>query len=693
MGDFGVLKVQRDEFLQVKCPYCDTSIERLQLKSHLAEHSEMNSIFTWHYRAQDESHLSKSADKDITEHYKNIRRVQRHFSANIMKGPLFTHFAHKKEELEFLQEQIRPYFLVKINTKLIYDSTPFQWKCPDCSFKTSYITFFAAVFLGLKSSLQNGTTSIGPLVQLSKTNFTDDFLPETEDSEFLACLFDNDLMEKHVSVFCACCLKQFDNASAFVKHAAEQHKIQQELTFFACIKIELEAFCSARHKGKNNSTLPSLHWTCYECKLKIVETDGLLLLIKVLLHFYFELFLPYKEGVLSKRWPELLKFSKDLQEQLSGDVEKWMFSQLTEAFIDPILLELSRHKIDCKEMINLQQSEQVNASLKYLVMEIQRSLSSESPEVIGHNPNIKKDLLKGYNRDSEKMGDLLNNIKKLDRQRIEYFLHNPSSSHANFCRKIREQSTQLQQEIPINVGGAAVHNYLVGKILNLCVDFDPKSEVHLDLACRMDPSNVDAWLELGTCVWKKPDLDKALMNFNEAVQRKRSPKALCLLSAAKRAQLSSPDLTPKERMALIQECLKLCKEALELQPDYNFGWYSLGNTHIYRFFAVGQIQDKELSSALTAYEKALTCNSSTPFINSDLHVNFGVALQRALEIEPHFIVPKDHIMAVEKFLNALQEGVDKKGSITQRRFKQIIKSMEHDKRTAHHCFLTIKQLH
>ncbi|KAI1721638.1 tetratricopeptide repeat protein 5 OB fold domain-containing protein [Ditylenchus destructor] len=223
--------------------------------------------------------------------------------------------------------------------------------------------------------------------------------------------------------------------------------------------------------------------------------------------------------------------------------------------------------------------------------------------------------------------------KTLKRLRYEYFLRHPNASNVEFSRTISQQANELLQDIPVSITGASLH-YLTGKILNICVDYEKKCEESLDSALRSDSNNADAWLELGMCVWKKPDLEKALT------------------------------------------CFQLCKEALELRPDYPLAHYSLGNTYLTRFFVVGQIQEKDLVVAVEAYERAIGSQDSSLFINADLHYQqrYEEALRnyhRATAIEPHFSIPKEHITSLEKFLRNLQER-----KISQRRYKEIIDSLK-----------------
>ena len=81
---------------------------------------------------------------------------------------------------------------------------------------------------------------------------------------------------------------------------------------------------------------------------------------------------------------------------------------------------------------------------------------------------------------------------------------------------------------------------------------------------------------------------------------------------------------------------------------------------------------------MEAYENVLrkSNESENPFINADLHVNYGVALQyvnkyssaiqhfqRALLIEPHFTVADAHLKNIRKYLTAFRDSIRTKGKI------------------------------
>lgn len=66
----------------------------------------------------------------------------------------------------------------------------------------------------------------------------------------------------------------------------------------------------------------------------------------------------------------------------------------------------------------------------------------------------------------------------------------------------------------------AVYNYLLGKILNAKkFVYESKVEEFLSRAVKLNPNFVDAWNELGECLWKKQDLIGAKNCFESALQK------------------------------------------------------------------------------------------------------------------------------------------------------------------------------
>uniref|UniRef100_A0A914DRM6 Tetratricopeptide repeat protein 5 OB fold domain-containing protein n=1 Tax=Acrobeloides nanus TaxID=290746 RepID=A0A914DRM6_9BILA len=291
------------------------------------------------------------------------------------------------------------------------------------------------------------------------------------------------------------------------------------------------------------------------------------------------------------------------------------------------------------------------------------------------------------------MDELNKKVNDLNRMRYEYFLSNPTTSQDSFKRVLRLNTVQLVEEIPINID-SHLQNFIHGRILNICVDYDPICEDHLEKALKLKEDSEICWLELGKCKWKKSDTVKAYDCFRTAyniIKSKRTDSYDCLLyskilghlSAALRSNLVRTS-DKKLREAFIRESVCLCEEAVNISPDYGFGWYSLGNAYICRFFSSQNPAENDLDLAIDSYQKALSIDSP-PFISADLHVNYSTALKykqryaeaiqnlhRALQIEPHFIDPKQRLQSITSFLLRLNEAILRKGKIPNKRFKEMI---------------------
>ncbi|KAI6228995.1 Tetratricopeptide repeat protein [Aphelenchoides fujianensis] len=275
------------------------------------------------------------------------------------------------------------------------------------------------------------------------------------------------------------------------------------------------------------------------------------------------------------------------------------------------------------------------------------------------------------------MDELNEKIRALSRKRNEFFLLHPEATRAAFLREIKHD---CQKRFPIAPGQAALTAFLTGRILGLSPEFDQNAVDSLNKSLRLDVNNAAAWIELGKCAWKKPDLEQALSSFKQAVEIKADSRSLSFYSAVLRSQASrSADI--KQKLLLIRECVEMCKKAVDEDPTYPFAWYSLANTYLLRFFATAQLDPRDLDHAAEAYERALS--QERPFVNADCHINYHEVLlyqqkyrlalehaQQAVRIEPHFESALDRLDAFQTFLLSLERGDQKK-----RKIKDLISSL------------------
>ena len=86
----------------------------------------------------------------------------------------------------------------------------------------------------------------------------------------------------------------------------------------------------------------------------------------------------------------------------------------------------------------------------------------------------------------------------------------------------------------------ALSCYLKGAALNSLQAYSPLAEELLSKAVKLDPSNIDAWLSLGTCLWKKNDKVQAKACFLESLSQRENKAAYRELSMITR-QLQGAD--------------------------------------------------------------------------------------------------------------------------------------------------------
>ncbi|KAI6182392.1 Tetratricopeptide repeat protein 5-like isoform X2 [Aphelenchoides bicaudatus] len=296
------------------------------------------------------------------------------------------------------------------------------------------------------------------------------------------------------------------------------------------------------------------------------------------------------------------------------------------------------------------------------------------------------------------MDELNTKIKQLSRYRIEYFLQNPRATKAQFLKDVKGQIAVLVQEIPICPGQQAQVAYYTGKILNLSPEFDPNAVEALNKALRLGPNEHNAWIELGKAAWKNQNIGNALTSFKTAAEKSEDPRTLCYYASALRNQVSSAE-NKREQLIFVKQSIDLSKKATELDPTYAFGWYSMGNTYLCRFFITSQLDPKDLDRSIDSFNKAL--QQQPPFINPDLHVNFAEALTykqnypaalenltRAIEIEPHFETALERLDLLRTFLFRLDDCITRKGKMPSKKIKALVNSLEPGRYESVHPNLT-----
>ncbi|KAL9453345.1 hypothetical protein AB3S75_009030 [Citrus x aurantiifolia] len=154
-----------------------------------------------------------------------------------------------------------------------------------------------------------------------------------------------------------------------------------------------------------------------------------------------------------------------------------------------------------------------------------------------------------------------------------------------------------QRKSPIQ---RATYEYLKGKILDVVPEYRKDAEDHLSKAVKLNPSLADAWLCLGSCIWKKGDLPAAKNCFNRALSKGPNKKILCQLSMLERSMAQGSE----NQAEIVEESIQHAKEAITLDVKDGNSWYNLGNACLTSFFVTGSWDHSKLLQSLKAYQNA-----------------------------------------------------------------------------------------
>ncbi|EJW84858.1 hypothetical protein WUBG_04231 [Wuchereria bancrofti] len=265
-------------------------------------------------------------------------------------------------------------------------------------------------------------------------------------------------------------------------------------------------------------------------------------------------------------------------------------------------------------------------------------------------------------------------IKETERFRDCYYQQFPKSTLEEKKQAVREKVLPLIQDIPLDMNAhsstSARYNYICGRILNICMDYDANCERYLSRAVKLDPSLSDAWYELGECVRKKEDFTTAMDCFRKSSALNRTGKCLASLAIVLR-QIALCTVETKIQKSLQDEAAKLSDEAVKLDPDSDKAWHTLGNSCLMQFFLKYQTNMELMEKAQKAYERALQLGDVR--YSPDLHLNYSTALKfiqnygeclKHLKIanayDPGFLETKGRLETLLSFLKQINSQVQRK---------------------------------
>ncbi|KAH9120919.1 hypothetical protein LEN26_010910 [Aphanomyces euteiches] len=194
----------------------------------------------------------------------------------------------------------------------------------------------------------------------------------------------------------------------------------------------------------------------------------------------------------------------------------------------------------------------------------------------------------------------------------------------------------------------ATASYIKGKALDAFPEYSASSEVLLSQAAKLDPCNLDVWVSLGNCFWKKGDMQSAKSCFENCLDFGPSKQALRCLSMLLRRMGTKPE----EMSRNIKTSIAHAKQALSMDIEDGESWCKctqvanctkispdvMGNALLALFFSSSH-SPVDLDRSLAAYARAEATGAAG---NPDLHFNRGNV----------FRYKEEYALAVESFCKA-----------------------------------------
>ena len=154
----------------------------------------------------------------------------------------------------------------------------------------------------------------------------------------------------------------------------------------------------------------------------------------------------------------------------------------------------------------------------------------------------------------------------------------------------------------------ALRSFVRGKVLDDGEAYVMEAEKELSRAVKLDPTLGGAWNQLGTCMWKKGDVQLAhdcwqntLVHCSDGEYTKEAMRKLSM--AFRSGKGNNPE-----------ESLRLAKELISKDMADTQSWTNLGNAYMSYFFA-SSLDREDLFRALKAYHR-YACQK-IPFISTE----------------------------------------------------------------------------
>jgi tetratricopeptide (TPR) repeat protein len=225
-----------------------------------------------------------------------------------------------------------------------------------------------------------------------------------------------------------------------------------------------------------------------------------------------------------------------------------------------------------------------------------------------------------------------------------------------------------------------------GRALDADATYSAEAEDWLSRAVKLEPTLIEGWNCLANCYWKKKNLNSAHSCLLSAVEQKRMPSTLRMLSMVVKNMIPEGKLTPDQKVQAkkdnVTQSVAYAREAIALDLQDSESWYVLGNALLADFFTNTRNRET-LTNALKAYKRAEASQSNNP----DLYFNRGNILRyfedyqdavtsyrRAAELDPS--LPTENIIdTTTRFVRKTTKTVATKMGKKPRQIVEIMQEL------------------
>ncbi|KAI1301762.1 Tetratricopeptide repeat protein 5 [Halotydeus destructor] len=281
-------------------------------------------------------------------------------------------------------------------------------------------------------------------------------------------------------------------------------------------------------------------------------------------------------------------------------------------------------------------------------------------------------------------------VDELYAYRDNYFV-DKSGEPATFNREadLKLKLKEVLEKLEANEGKLTgrdrsyVYSFVKGKALNVFTDFSKEAFELLSKAVKLNPSQTEAWNQLGECFWKQGEIESALNCFEGAINHdKTDSESLRNLSVV----LRQVGKTPEERAVNLIRSVDVAHEAVKNNVSDGKNWAILGNAYLIAFGRSARLDYSHLEKCKSAYARARSdkiassqsdflYNYSNLLVYEEKYQEALDTLKLASEMDPSWDDLKVWRENILKSLLNTSDMVSKRASMKPKRLQKLMSDL------------------